>query len=140
MNLFDLTGRTAIITGGNGGLGLAMDRGLAKAGANVAIWARNADKNAAAVEELRGLGAGDVLALTCDVAEEAGIAAALEQTLDPQMLTRVHRSAFVNLARVQEVQRLGKGLVSLVVRDGVSVAVGPTYVRAILSRLGVNQG
>lgn len=66
--------------------------------------------------------------------------AALEQTLDPQMLTRVHRSAFVNLARVQEVQRLGKGLVSLVVRDGVSVAVGPTYVRAILSRLGVNQG
>jgi len=81
MNLFDLTGRTAIITGGNGGLGLAMGRGLAKAGANVAIWARNADKNAAAVEELRGLGAGDVLALTCDVAEEAGIAAALEQTL-----------------------------------------------------------
>lgn len=66
--------------------------------------------------------------------------AALEQTLDPQMLTRVHRSAFVNLARVQEVQRLGKGLVSLVVRDGVSVAVGPTYVRAILNRLGVNQG
>ena len=52
MNLFDLTGRTAIITGGNGGLGLAMARGLAKAGANVAILARDADKNAAAVDEL----------------------------------------------------------------------------------------
>jgi NAD(P)-dependent dehydrogenase (short-subunit alcohol dehydrogenase family) len=81
MELFDLSGHTAIITGGNGGLGLAMARGLAKAGANVAILARNADKNAAAVEELRSLGRGDVMALTCDVAEEAGIAMALEQTL-----------------------------------------------------------
>jgi two-component system LytT family response regulator len=61
--------------------------------------------------------------------------ASLEETLDPQMLTRVHRSAFVNLARVQEVQRLGKGLISLVVRDGVSVPVGPTYVRTVLSKL-----
>lgn len=81
MDLFDLSGRTAIITGGNGGLGLAMGRGLAKAGANVAIWARNPDKNAAAVEELRTLGAGDVLALTCDVADEAGIEQAMEHTL-----------------------------------------------------------
>jgi NAD(P)-dependent dehydrogenase (short-subunit alcohol dehydrogenase family) len=81
MDLFDLSGHTAIIIGGNGGLGLAMARGLAKAGANVAIWARNAEKNAAAVEELRTLGRGDVLALTCDVAEESAIAMALEQTL-----------------------------------------------------------
>lgn len=82
MSLFDLSGRTAIITGGNGGLGLAMARGLAKAGANVAIWARNADKNAAAAEELRALAAGgDVLALTCDIAQEEAIAQATEQTL-----------------------------------------------------------
>ena len=81
MELFDLTGRTAIITGGNGGLGLAMARGLAKAGANVAIWARNGDKNAAACAELRGLGPGAVTALACDVGEEAAIAAALERTL-----------------------------------------------------------
>ena len=81
MTLFDLTGRTAIITGGNGGLGLAMGRGLAKAGAHVAILARNADKNAAAVEELRGLGAGDVLALTCDVAEDAAIEDAVGKVL-----------------------------------------------------------
>ncbi|MFN3989408.1 MAG: SDR family NAD(P)-dependent oxidoreductase [Erythrobacter sp.] len=79
--LFDLSGRTCVITGGNGGLGLAMARGLAKAGAHVAILARNPAKNAAAVEELRGLGAGDVLALTCDVAEEAEIAAAVARTL-----------------------------------------------------------
>jgi NAD(P)-dependent dehydrogenase (short-subunit alcohol dehydrogenase family) len=81
MDLFDLSGRTVIITGGNGGLGLAMARGLAKAGANVAIWARNADKNTAAVEELRALGQGDVLALTCDVAEDAAIETAMAQTL-----------------------------------------------------------
>ncbi|MFM7376663.1 MAG: SDR family NAD(P)-dependent oxidoreductase [Erythrobacter sp.] len=81
MDLFDLTGHTAIITGGNGGLGIAMARGLAKAGANVAIWARNADKNAAACEELRGLGVGEVLALPCDVADEPQIAAAMEATL-----------------------------------------------------------
>ncbi len=63
---------------------------------------------------------------------------ALEDMLDPQMLTRVHRSAFVNLSRVQEVQRLGKGLIALVLRDGVNVAVGPTYVKAVLARLGLN--
>lgn len=81
MTLFDLTGHAALITGGNGGLGLAMGRGLAKAGAHVAILARNADKNAAAVEELRGLGAGKVLALTCDVAEDAAIADAVGKVL-----------------------------------------------------------
>ena len=82
MNLFDLTGRTAIITGGNGGLGLAMARGLAKAGADVAIWARNAEKNAAALEELRPLGQGHVIALACDVADETAIEGAMEATLD----------------------------------------------------------
>lgn len=81
MNLFDLTGRTAIITGGNGGLGLAMGRGLAKAGANIAIWARDEAKNAASAAELRGLGGGEIIALACDVAEEASIEAALSATL-----------------------------------------------------------
>jgi NAD(P)-dependent dehydrogenase (short-subunit alcohol dehydrogenase family) len=82
MNLFDLTGRTAIITGGNGGLGLAMARGLVKAGANVAIWARNPDKNAAARAELKALGTGDVIALPCDIAEEGSIEAAMAATLE----------------------------------------------------------
>lgn len=81
MELFDLAGRTAIITGGNGGLGLAMARGLAKAGAHVAIWARNAGKNAAVVAELRALGGGEVIAVACDVAEEDSIAAAIDATL-----------------------------------------------------------
>ncbi len=82
MELFDLTGRTAIITGGNGGLGLAMARGIAKAGANVAIWARNAAKNAAARDELKALGQGEVIALTCDVGDEASIEAAMAATIE----------------------------------------------------------
>lgn len=82
MEMFDLTGRTAVITGGNGGLGLAMARGLAKAGANVAIWARNADKNAAAFEELHALGPGNVLTQVCDVSDESEIAEAMRVTLD----------------------------------------------------------
>ncbi|MFM7404873.1 MAG: SDR family NAD(P)-dependent oxidoreductase [Erythrobacter sp.] len=80
MSLFDLTGRTAIVTGGNGGLGLAMARGLAKAGANVAIWARNAEKNAAARAELTPLGKGEVIALASDVAHEEAIIAAMAAT------------------------------------------------------------
>lgn len=82
MNLFDLTGRTAIITGGNGGLGLAMARGLTKAGANVAIWARDEAKNGAARAELKALGSGEVIALACDIADEASIAAAMAATLE----------------------------------------------------------
>ena len=65
---------------------------------------------------------------------------ALEEMLDPELLTRVHRSAFVNLRRVQEVQRLGKGLIALILRDGVNVAVGPTYVKTVLARLGLSAG
>lgn len=82
MELFNLTGRTAIITGGNGGLGLAMGRGLAKAGANIAILARSADKNAAAARELRELGKGEIIAMTCDVADEDAIEGAVAATLD----------------------------------------------------------
>lgn len=81
MNIFDLSGRVAVITGGNGGLGLGMARGLIKTGANVAIWARNQTKNDAAVAELRALGGGEVIALCCDVAIDEEVAAAMEATL-----------------------------------------------------------
>src|SRR6202012_515972 len=57
MQLFDLTGRVAIVTGGNGGIGLGMARGLAQAGAAIVIAGRNADKSAAAVQEIEKLGA-----------------------------------------------------------------------------------
>ncbi len=82
MDLFDLSGRSAVITGGNGGLGIAMARGLVKAGCNVAIWARNANKNAKALLELRSLGTAEVITLQCDVAEEPQVADAMGRTMD----------------------------------------------------------
>jgi len=56
MNLFDLQGKAALVTGGNGGIGLGMARGLARAGAALAIAGRQEEKNAAAVRELQALG------------------------------------------------------------------------------------
>lgn len=78
--MFDLSGDVAMVTGGNGGLGLAYCRGLVKSGSKVAVWGRNAAKNAVAVEELRAMG-GDVEAFECDVTDEAQIASAFDQTL-----------------------------------------------------------
>lgn len=78
--MFDLSGRIAVVTGGNGGIGLGIARGLAKARAALAIWARDAAKSEAAVKELEGLGA-RALALPCDVADEGQVARAVEQTV-----------------------------------------------------------
>ena len=57
LDSFDLSGKVAVITGGNGGLGLGIAKGLAKAGASVAIVGRNEDKLAAASKELEAMGA-----------------------------------------------------------------------------------
>ena len=72
--MFDLTGKVAIVTGGNGGIGLGMARGLAQAGARVVIAARNAEKSNAAVHALEGLGC-DALAIEVDVCAEASVEA-----------------------------------------------------------------
>lgn len=78
--MFDLSGHVALVTGGNGGLGLAMAKGLVKAGASVAIWGRNAQKNADAVAALRALG-GDVEAFSCEVTDAGQVAEAFAATL-----------------------------------------------------------
>jgi NAD(P)-dependent dehydrogenase (short-subunit alcohol dehydrogenase family) len=78
--MFDLSGRVAVVTGGNGGIGLGMARGLAAAGADVAVWATNPDKNAAAAAELEELGAA-VLTVVCDVGDEAQVEEAMEATV-----------------------------------------------------------
>jgi 2-dehydro-3-deoxy-D-gluconate 5-dehydrogenase len=72
--VFDLKGRVAIVTGGNGGIGLGMARGLAAAGARVVIGARDQTKSRAAVKDLEGRGV-EAMAVTVDVADEASVAA-----------------------------------------------------------------
>jgi NAD(P)-dependent dehydrogenase (short-subunit alcohol dehydrogenase family) len=71
-DLFDLTGKKALVTGGNGGLGLGFARGLAKQGADVMIWARSEEKNRAAEAELREYG-GQVLSRSLDVSSEEAV-------------------------------------------------------------------
>ena len=78
---FDLSGQVALVTGGNSGIGLGMASALAEAGADVAIWGTNAAKNAAAAEQLRSHGR-RVLALRCDVGDEAAVEAAFAETLN----------------------------------------------------------
>jgi len=75
--MFDLTGRIAIVTGGNGGIGFGLARGLARAGASVAIAARNEEKSAAAASEIAEAG-GTALAVAADVTSEDSIAAMVQ--------------------------------------------------------------
>ena len=68
MNSFDLTGKVAVVTGGNGGIGFGMARGLARAGASIAVIGRDAGKSARAVSELEAIGAAAV-AIEADLTE-----------------------------------------------------------------------
>jgi hypothetical protein len=67
--IYDLSGTTVVVTGGNDGIGAALARGVGLAGAAVAIWARNDDRNRATVASLRAEGI-DAWSVACDVAVE----------------------------------------------------------------------
>ena len=80
MKLFDLKGKTAIVTGGNGGIGLGIARGLSEAGANLVIVGRNVQKNQRAVASLRAENR-PCLGLACDVSLKEDIDRCIEDTL-----------------------------------------------------------
>ncbi len=77
---FDLSGKVAVITGGNGGIGLGMARGLARAGASIVIAGRNEAKSKSAATEIEQLGA-KALPLSVDVADKAAVTSMVDATL-----------------------------------------------------------
>jgi NAD(P)-dependent dehydrogenase (short-subunit alcohol dehydrogenase family) len=74
---FDLSGKVALITGGNGGIGLGFAKGIAAAGGDVVIWGTNEAKNAAAVKELETFGT-RVAGMRCDVSDSAAVEACFD--------------------------------------------------------------
>jgi NAD(P)-dependent dehydrogenase (short-subunit alcohol dehydrogenase family) len=77
---FDLTGKVALVTGGNGGIGLGMADAMAQAGADVVIWGTNADKNAAAQASLKAHGR-KIMTAKIDVSDEAAVKAGMAQAV-----------------------------------------------------------
>jgi NAD(P)-dependent dehydrogenase (short-subunit alcohol dehydrogenase family) len=81
----DLSGRTFVVTGGNGGIGLGMAEGIAQAGGSVSVWGRNAEKNATATDALERIAASgsgaSFTAHVCDVSDEAQVCEAMERTV-----------------------------------------------------------
>jgi len=78
--LFDLTGKVAIVTGGNGGIGLGMARGLAEAGADIAVVGRDEAKSIAAVADLKQFGV-KAISVTCDVTDKSAVTDMVARTV-----------------------------------------------------------
>jgi hypothetical protein len=81
MSIFDLSGRVAVITGGNGGIGLGIAQALTAAGCAVSIWGRNADKNKAAAATMAGA-RGKTETRVCDVSDPASVKTAMAGTIE----------------------------------------------------------
>lgn len=79
--MFDLTGKVALVTGGNGGIGLGMAQGLGEAGATVLVVGRNTEKSAAALHQLQAAGV-RAESLPCDVTDEAAVQRLFAQVAD----------------------------------------------------------
>ena len=81
MKIFELRGKVAIVTGGNGGIGLGIARGLGEAGADIAVAARNSEKTRSAVDQLCGLGV-RAIGVQADVTDPEQIARMVRETIE----------------------------------------------------------
>ena len=80
-DIFDLSGKVSLVTGGNGGIGLGMAHGLAGRGSDIVIWGTNAQKNTKAREELVAAYGVRVLDLVCDVGDQDAVVAAMAESV-----------------------------------------------------------
>lgn len=99
LSMFDLSGKVALVTGGNSGLGLGYAKGLAKAGAKVMIWGRRTDKNELALAQLNSLGS-EAAADSIDVSDEEQVKAGIARVIERfgRIDTVVVNAGFVNPA------------------------------------------
>ena len=80
-SIFDLSGKAALVTGGNGGIGLGMAEALAKSGADICIWGQNEEKNKAAADKLK-LHGRQVATCKCDVSDESQVEESFDRTIE----------------------------------------------------------
>jgi 2-dehydro-3-deoxy-D-gluconate 5-dehydrogenase len=106
MSMFDLTGRVAVVTGGNGGIGLGMAEGLAAAGATVVLAGRNATKGAAAVKQIKDAG-GKAEFAEVDVLSEASCRALIDGAAQRHgKLNILVNNAGTNIRKVPDILKL----------------------------------
>src|SRR6202047_2833543 len=106
MSLFDLSGRVAVVTGGNGGIGLGMAEALAAAGATVVLAGRNATKGAAAVKQIADAG-GKAAFAEVDVTSEASCRALIDNAAAKHgRLDILVNNAGTNIRKVPDILKL----------------------------------
>ena len=81
LDAFNLSGKVALVTGGNSGIGLGMAKGLAESGADICIWGTNIEKNERSQKELSAIGI-KAHAIRCDVSSEDQVETAFQETLN----------------------------------------------------------
>ena len=108
MELFDLSGRVAVVTGGNGGIGLGMALGMARAGATIVVAGRDAAKNSAAVKQIQDVGA-KASAIPVDVLKEDSCRALMADTVTAHgRLDILVNNAGVNIRKPPEALSLAE--------------------------------
>jgi 2-dehydro-3-deoxy-D-gluconate 5-dehydrogenase len=112
-NPFDLTGKVAIVTGGNGGIGLGIARGLAQAGASIAILGRNEAKSREAVRLISEATGAAALVVTADVTEPEDVERAVAQTQSAfDRIDILFNNAGINIRKPHRIWRSTSGRTS----------------------------